>query len=43
MVDCLKNHRPVEGLVSLSYTVQVNEVLDAALRSIKSGKPVRLK
>lgn len=43
MVDCLQNKRPVEGLVSLKYTVGVNEIIDAALSSIKSGKPVRLK
>ncbi len=43
MVDCLKHKRPVEGLVSMKYTVGVNEIIDAALRSIKSGKPVRLK
>lgn len=43
MVDCLKNKRPVEGLVSMKYTVGVNEIIDAALRSIKTGKPVRLK
>jgi predicted dehydrogenase len=43
MVDCLKNNREVEGLVSMKYTVGVNEILDAAIRSIKTGKPVRLK
>ncbi len=42
MVDCLRNNRPVEGLVSLKYTVGVNEILDAAVRSIQTGKPVRL-
>jgi hypothetical protein len=43
MVDCLRNKRPVEGLVSMKYTVGVNEILDAAILSIKTGKPVRLK
>ena len=43
MVDCLKTGRPVEGLVSLDYTVAVNEIIDAAKESIKTGKAVRLK
>lgn len=43
MVHCVKNNRPVEGLVSLDYTVAVNEIIDAAKQSIKTGKPVRLK
>jgi len=43
MVDCLRHKRAVEGLVSMKYTVDVNEIIDAALRSIRSGKPVRLK
>ncbi len=43
MVHCLKTNRPVEGLVSLEYTVAVNEIIDAAKGSIKTGLPVRLK
>lgn len=43
MVHCLKTNRPVEGLVSLDYTVAVNEIIDAAKESIKSGKPARLR
>jgi predicted dehydrogenase len=43
MVNCLRNKRPVEGLVSVKYTVGVNEILDAAMRSIKTAMPVRLK
>lgn len=42
MVDCVQKHRPVEGLVSMDYTVAVNEIVDAALRSIREGKPVAL-
>ncbi|MBI5084895.1 MAG: Gfo/Idh/MocA family oxidoreductase [Acidobacteria bacterium] len=42
MVHCLAANRPVEGLVSLDYTVAVNEIIDAAKRSIRSGKPVSL-
>lgn len=43
MVHCLKTNQPVEGLVSLNYTVDVNEIIDAAKTSIKTGKPVVLK
>jgi predicted dehydrogenase len=43
MVHCLKTNQPVAGLTSLDYTVAVNEIIDAALESIKSGKAVRLK
>lgn len=43
MVHCLKTNRPVEGLVSLEYTVAVNEIIDAAKQSIQTGTPVRLK
>lgn len=43
MVHCLKTNRPVEGLVSLDYTVAVNEIIEAAKQSIKTGRPVRLK
>jgi len=42
MVHCLRTNRPVEGLVSLDYTVAVNEIIEAAKRSIKEGKPVAL-
>lgn len=42
MVHCLKTNTPVEGLVSLDYTVAVNEIIDAAKTSIKTGKPVAL-
>ena len=42
MVHSIKTNRPVEGLVSFDYTVAVNEILDAAKLSIKTGKPVTL-
>ncbi len=42
MVHCLKTNRPVEGLVSLDYTVAVNEIIDAAKLSIRKRKPVPL-
>jgi predicted dehydrogenase len=43
MVHCLKSNKRVEGLVSLDYTVAVNEIIDAALASMKSGKAVALR
>jgi predicted dehydrogenase len=42
MVHCVRNNRPVEGMVSLDYTVQVNEIIDAAKKSIRKGRPVSL-
>jgi predicted dehydrogenase len=42
MVHSLKTNHPVEGLVSLDYTVAVNEIIDAAKLSIKTGKAVPL-
>lgn len=42
MVDCVRTKRPVEGLVSLDYTVAVNEIIDAAKLSIRKGAPVAL-
>lgn len=42
MVHCLRTKQPVEGLVSLSYTVAVNEIIDAAKLSIQKGQPVKL-
>lgn len=43
MVHCLATGKPVAGLVSLDYTVAVNEIIDAAKLSIKTGKPVALR
>lgn len=42
MVHCLRTNHPVEGLVSLDYTVAVNEIIDAAKASIRTGKAVSL-
>lgn len=42
MVHCLRTNRPVEGLVSLDYTVAVNEIIDAAKLSIQKHQPVPL-
>lgn len=43
MVSCLRSKKPVEGLVALDINVGVNEIIDAALTSVKTGKAVRLK
>ncbi len=43
MVNCLKNKKPLEGLVSLDINVGVVEILDAARTSIKTGTVVRLR
>ncbi len=42
MVYCLKNNRPIEGLTALDINVGVNEIIEAAKQSIKTGKAVRL-
>jgi predicted dehydrogenase len=42
LLDCLKRGRRLEGLVSLDYTVGVNEIMDAAKISIRTGQAVAL-
>ncbi len=42
MVDRLTNKQPVEGLSALDLNVEVNEVLEAAKESVKTGKAIRL-
>lgn len=42
MIHCLRNGRPVEGLVGMALNVQVMEILDAAKQSIRTGRAVRL-
>jgi predicted dehydrogenase len=42
LVACLRARRPVEGLTSLAFTTQVNEIIDAAKLSIKKRAPVKL-
>lgn len=42
MVECLRSGKPVEGMTALDINVQVNEIIDAAKASIKTGKPVAL-
>jgi predicted dehydrogenase len=38
--DCIQHDKPVQGLVSGSLNVEVNEILDAAKESIRTGHAV---
>jgi predicted dehydrogenase len=42
MVSCLKNKKPIEGLVALDINVGVNEIIEAAKTSVKTGQAVKL-
>jgi predicted dehydrogenase len=42
MVDALRNKKPIEGVVALDINVGVNEIIEAAKMSVKSGKAVKL-
>jgi hypothetical protein len=42
MVDALKNKKPIEGLVALDINVGVNEIIDAAKMSVKTGQAIKL-
>jgi len=42
LVHCLRDKKPVEGLVAIDINVAVNEIIEAAKQSIKSGKAVPL-
>jgi len=39
---CIRNHRPVEGPVTPEVNVGVNEIIDAAKESIRTGRAVEL-
>ena len=41
-LDCIRNDKPIEGPVSASVNVSVNEILDAALESVRTGRAVKL-
>jgi scyllo-inositol 2-dehydrogenase (NADP+) len=41
-VDCIRNHKTVEGVVSGDFNVNVMQIVEAARRSAASGKPVNL-
>ncbi len=42
MVDAIRNNKRIEGMTSLELNVQVNEIIDAAKESVRTGKAVRL-
>jgi predicted dehydrogenase len=42
-LDCLRNHKPLEGPVTAELNVGVNEIIDAAKESIRTGRAVELK
>ena len=42
MVHALRNKKPIEGLVALDINVGVNEIIEAAKMSLKSGQAVKL-
>jgi predicted dehydrogenase len=42
LVDCIRNNRPITGLLSARLNVGVNEILDAAKESIRTGRPVMM-
>src|SRR5882672_4805232 len=42
MVSALKNKKPIEGLVALDINVGVNEIIEAAKTSVKTGQVVKL-
>ncbi len=42
-LDCVRNNKAIEGPVSAELSVAVNEIMDAAIQSIRTGKAVTLK
>jgi predicted dehydrogenase len=42
LIARLKQGQPVDGLVALDINVQVNEIIEAALQSVKTGRQVAL-
>jgi predicted dehydrogenase len=42
-LDCIRNHKPVEDPVSARLNVQVMEILDAARKSIRTGRAENLR
>jgi len=39
LIARLKEGKPVDGLLALDINLQVNEIIEAALQSLKTGKP----
>ena len=42
-VDCIRNNKPIDDPVSADLNVGVNEIIDAALESIRTARAVSLK
>jgi predicted dehydrogenase len=42
MVDAIRNKKPIEGLTALDINVGVNEIIEAAKQSVKSGQSIKL-
>lgn len=42
LVNCLKNQKPIDGLVALDINVDAVEILEAAKESIRTGRAVKL-
>ncbi len=42
LIHCLKSNKPLEGLVALDINVSVNEIIEAAKESVKTGRAVKL-
>jgi predicted dehydrogenase len=42
MIQCIRNKRPPEGLVGLDINVGVNEIIEAAKMSVRTGRAVAL-
>jgi predicted dehydrogenase len=40
LVDCIQHNRPINGLLSARLNVEVNEILDAAKKSIRAAEAV---
>jgi predicted dehydrogenase len=42
MVSCMKQNKPIEGIVALPINVDVVEIIDAAKQSVATGRAIRL-
>jgi predicted dehydrogenase len=42
MVSASKNNKPIEGITALDINVGVMEIIDAAKKSIRTGRAVKL-
>ena len=41
-LDCIRNNKPIEDPESAELNVGVNEIIDAAIESIRTGRAVSL-